>query len=394
MMARKEFNAMDELVEAAVETVNARLSADPNLLGLRHEWRKLYFPGVNSEQAAWRAKRRCSFPGCNATTVKSHVLQRTGPIKFISENNHVMAPNFDAKKGGGVRSVGWNDASVFPGFCGHHDTNLFKTFETRGGVATDEDLSLQVYRSYQRELLALKHGVEKQPELFKEICEINQNFLRTQILREIGLDNIMKFPHILKYKFSGGDWNSGEISEFFALRQETYKAVARIQHHMSEFIASPGASIKGVCVLGYDIPVSIPVAFSGVGLYYTGLVEDAKVLPVRRAHALFMICIPGVASTKIVVFGAGDEARELETFLNHKGVTLCCDSNKKRLALLDFVEQFMVGSTDHWFMRPSVWQALDEKTKGMLEGSMGEFQDSLMDQWMTPIFAKLRHELT
>jgi len=49
------------------------------------------------------------------------------------------------------KRVGINEASVFLGFCSHHDSQLFSVFERHPFTATEEQLHLLAYRSVCRE---------------------------------------------------------------------------------------------------------------------------------------------------------------------------------------------------------------------------------------------------
>jgi hypothetical protein len=82
----------------------------------------------------------CSHPDpvgdpCVGTIVKAHTVQRRGGLSQIAEDSHVltvkptmkglMADDGESQP----RLLGIGKASVFPGFCSHHDDSLFKAVE-------------------------------------------------------------------------------------------------------------------------------------------------------------------------------------------------------------------------------------------------------------------------
>lgn len=71
---------------------------------------------------AWNASRPCVVGGCDqASIVRSHSIQKAGPLESIAEDQHVLQPVFDGSEKLTMRSVGLNSASVFPGFCSRHE---------------------------------------------------------------------------------------------------------------------------------------------------------------------------------------------------------------------------------------------------------------------------------
>lgn len=99
----------------------------------------------------------CSSP------IGSHSISRSW-LEQIAENGHVgsLRLNVERAPHEAVRvvleSVGIKQASVFPGFCQDHDSQLFTPLECHPFAATPEQLHLLAYRSVCREACA-KHQV-------------------------------------------------------------------------------------------------------------------------------------------------------------------------------------------------------------------------------------------
>lgn len=101
----------------------------------------LPFGKVNAERAKYFATGPCQHPDASATTcssptsIKSHTIQRRGGLGSIAESGHVYSTKkafADLKKRSGqvdMERIGVGQASTFPGFCSHHDTELFRPVE-------------------------------------------------------------------------------------------------------------------------------------------------------------------------------------------------------------------------------------------------------------------------
>jgi len=75
--------------------------------------------------------RSCSSP----QSIQSHTVQRRGGLASVAENGHVYSIKsgfFEIEKNCGqvnMKKMGVAKASTFPGFCSHHDTELFRPVE-------------------------------------------------------------------------------------------------------------------------------------------------------------------------------------------------------------------------------------------------------------------------
>jgi hypothetical protein len=107
----------------------------------REKREPLPFGRVNAERAKYFVTGPCQHPDASATTcssptsIKSHTIQRRGGLGSIAEDGHVYSAKkafADLEKRGGqvdLEKIGVGQASTFPGFCNHHDTELFRPVE-------------------------------------------------------------------------------------------------------------------------------------------------------------------------------------------------------------------------------------------------------------------------
>lgn len=105
----------------------------------------------------------CSHPDagkatCSAEIVRAHTVQHRGGLSAISENGRVVsavtaAEDLYSNKGEYVpRVIGIKSASTFLGFCGHHDTTMFRPIETGPFSLSAETVFLLSFRALAYEL--------------------------------------------------------------------------------------------------------------------------------------------------------------------------------------------------------------------------------------------------
>lgn len=97
---------------------------------------------------------------CKGRVIASHTVSRSGSLGMIEKNGHVYsyAPSIQAfdQNDGRVAPVlrGWTKASTFPGFCSHHDKQLFAPLEDMPFTGSQHQCFLLAYRSFVWELYA------------------------------------------------------------------------------------------------------------------------------------------------------------------------------------------------------------------------------------------------
>ncbi|RTM05520.1 MAG: hypothetical protein EKK31_15275 [Hyphomicrobiales bacterium] len=93
---------------------------------------------------------------CAEGAISAHSVQNATSLGIITDDNHVYEMRMRIKNGApqcAFEKVGRNQASTFPGFCGRHDTEIFKPIDTKPLSLEDaEQLFLIAYRSVTREL--------------------------------------------------------------------------------------------------------------------------------------------------------------------------------------------------------------------------------------------------
>lgn len=99
-------------------------------------------------------------PRCSARPIRSHSIQRNGPLRMLAEDNHVMmfssdVSNFDEGPSVEAKLVGVKKATTFPGLCEHHDNEIFCDIESGEiDTLTSRQELLFAYRALLREVYA------------------------------------------------------------------------------------------------------------------------------------------------------------------------------------------------------------------------------------------------
>jgi hypothetical protein len=113
---------------------------------------------------------------CKCTPIRSHSLQKNGPLASIAENGHVIrvSPALRAQKiedRAFFERVGVRNASTFLGFCNQHDTEVFSEIETLDGMLPQRAPLLFAIRSFALEHRHKQTMVALQKETIRNLLE-------------------------------------------------------------------------------------------------------------------------------------------------------------------------------------------------------------------------------
>lgn len=86
---------------------------------------------------------------CSEKIIGAHSIQNNKILKQISDNGHVYMPYpKDDNPFAIITKWGRKEATVFSGFCGYHDNELFKPIENYEFNKSDEHIFLYTYRAF------------------------------------------------------------------------------------------------------------------------------------------------------------------------------------------------------------------------------------------------------
>lgn len=160
-----------------------------------------------------KAKQRCCFKDCDQEAIKfSHVLQKNGILRNISQNNHLhqfhISSFFDIEKRGRffMKKIGINEAFTFPGFCKYHDNKIFSPIENFE-INFEERITnvLFAYRAICQEIYRKEVSKNIYEELLTLKLDIKYFLIFTnQLNNEIyGIKNLSYFKSILESEIDG-----------------------------------------------------------------------------------------------------------------------------------------------------------------------------------------------
>ncbi|MFK3857204.1 hypothetical protein [Agrobacterium pusense] len=275
-----------------------------------------------------RAKKPapCMYRGCDRLSIaRSHTIQRSGPITGLLEGHHVLTP-VRTPRGYHLQKIGADDASTFPGFCSKHE-GIFSAFETTSTIATDHHVALQTFRTICREIRQQR----REERFFTSILEDRIGRLEA-IARKEDLQS--------KYKFESVSVQGGAYT---ILRDLIVKA-SRLAQGLEQlydlhFDAVDRQVQTGLCSIAIKSNVLVPVALSGVVEFFG---HD-------KVFTWVAGVIPQEEGSLLYVAGHPDDQVEIEEYLAKQ---------RSDLDLIDIIESWMVRHTDHWFIRPSVWNSI------------------------------------
>ncbi|EPW5277193.1 SEC-C domain-containing protein [Yersinia enterocolitica] len=113
---------------------------------------------------------------CSKRIINAHTVQKNGPLKrIINSENNVLCFSFDASQNYTVKSIGWNKASTFTGFCGHHDKEMFSIIEDSFFCDNEKQCFISGYRSFSMEYFK-KLSVLKSIPYMKDNADKGKSF--------------------------------------------------------------------------------------------------------------------------------------------------------------------------------------------------------------------------
>lgn len=167
-----------EAINEAIDYALDEYARDRQAILSEAERKAAVFRGRDRRLALWSRSRGCIFRGCKRPSVKSHSIQKNGPLLAVSRAGVVLAPQFDLTAGE-LRLVerGLRQASVFPGFCETHEA-MFRPFEEAKDLRDVEHIWLQTYRTICREVVRLETKVECARGLVSDYSSVEPTSLR------------------------------------------------------------------------------------------------------------------------------------------------------------------------------------------------------------------------
>ena len=336
---KKLESVLDEFMDVVAEDEHSFIGE----IGFR---KNLVFSSVSELQRYYRTPRLCIYPGCkNKSVAFSHTISKSTFLKFISERQHVLSPVLDfSQMKYIIKSVGINKASAFPGFCEEHE-NLFSDFEKDGIIKSNHHVYLQVFRTICREIVIKQIQIKSLSNQIEKLREVITNngikFINTRLGNEF----------IEKNKVNLSTLSFKNLSEGLAVAQNSKDELERLLKMLeSEFLPNATKEIenKGEFLAHYRIDINeySPICLSGLGNFS---INDNGTH--HNVHAVLNI-LPNPGKTFLSITVSLKHRKYLQDylalFLNHLN------------GPLNMMESWMGNGTDHWFIKPSEWEAIPQ----------------------------------
>jgi hypothetical protein len=288
----------------------------------------------------------CSFPStaedpCSATISRAHTIQRRGGLSLIADDHHVLTVKptmkmmLESEGKPEPRRIGTTAASVFPGFCGKHDTNLFKPIEGKTLILDEASAFLFAYRAiaYERfakeaqmRTLEIQRRMDQGHPFWKQVLIQNQmHLLQTGV--EIGMRDVEGWKVQFDERLVSGDHSD---FHFVAVRFDAVLPFVAASAFHAEFdlAGEPLQRLgRGDCAFEH-VSVNI-TAFAGETIFVMGWIGTSDGPAARFAHSFIEVA-----------------------------------DSAKATALL----QMMFVQSDNVFLRPSWWAVLPEDARKRFVG--------------------------
>ena len=302
---------------------------------------KTFFEREKLLNQRWEKSRKCSYPECNAKSIKrSHTISKSSSLKTIAENSFVLTPYFSYNKGEmQMLRVGIGEATTFPCLCVEHE-KLYESFENRGYFENTSEINLQIFRSILREKFRLETDLSNFKKALQNMDELIANELRKRVTCRFGKKASERIKKI-NTNFPQKEYIKDLIKEKIELLDE-----------INEFFYK-GFESK-VTSKSVHIDLVIPVCLSGMTTHgHNG-----------KEFVIIISVIPDSKGTLITV-----SYSKKATFSDKDFDFL----SEHPIATIKFIEDVMVKNSDQWFIKPSVWNSINP-----------ESQQKILNDVMTP----------
>lgn len=335
---------------------------------------KLLFDTVHFKRKKSKTKRRCFVKDCNCFTIKnSHSISKGLFLEKISENSSVLTPFFDYSTGKlSVKEISINEASTFPGFCEEHE-KLFHDFESPGKFDKDKHYNLQLFRNICREFyvqVSQKESIEYiRDEYF---TKRNEGFLFKYRSHPFGKLIMKNGISLASFNYSGRD-NIESLIKYQLDKSHLYTEEMRLFYEKGQMLIDNNDDFFTFCL---EFEEQIPVCLSGRANI---IIKEEKE---EKRICLFINVLPLDSNTIIFASTLNENERYLQYYFH--------SVLNDEISFINLVETWMVRGTDHWFIKPSVWWALDKEIQESILSDIHDLKYNIGTPYDKTIFKDLK----
>lgn len=331
----------DELrdVLRAYDNAVSDFERDHTVIFPSEQERKRLFHAVQERWLkAWSKPGPCMHPGCSSRSIpRSHTIPMSASLKEIAEQGHLVTPRF-GKNGIELVRIGIRDASTFPGFCDIHEAQ-FGTFESQKKMTTTDHFYLQAFRTICREIYTNRHYAQKLQSELDDYRKLRGAFIAARMNQVHSAKPI----DIKSVTFKNDPLEDQYVEHIKTSSQDLIELEQLYQAVLDALKTGAGNCVMFVA----NLDLKVPVCLSGIG------VLRYRTDSTTRRALCFLAVIPEATETKFIIGAERSHEAALTVYMNDESSTV----------MLARVESWMCHGSDHWFMTPSVWDAIPPARK-------------------------------
>ncbi|PGT97710.1 hypothetical protein [Bacillus cereus] len=362
-------------LESIINTILDKFNSDINtLVESETNFSSNYFAYNREGKRSWDGIQRCMYKGCKSSTITgSHTLQEAGPLKNIAENNYVYQPN-PYKGEVNMEKKPIRVASTFPGFCEKHE-DIFSPFEKKKEISEESHVRLQVFRTICRQIYLLKHSQKNSTEMQGKYNDIKRQYFKDR-LAEAGIVDDIK-NHVQTLMNRSIDLRLDFADSIKKLAESALTEAKSLYESIIKDIEENQSSRIYNYVFKLDI--SFPVALSGFGNFYAYKGSSTDYVP------LVLNVIPSKHDTILIISGPIRYKKSIKSYMDH--------STQNELFAICMIEQWMLHGTDHWFIKPSVWDNMEKTKRELILGEILDLNKDINSISPVSIFDDLKYSI-
>ncbi|HKG06779.1 MAG TPA: hypothetical protein VKB19_10000 [Pedobacter sp.] len=320
----------------------------------------------------------CFYPECDKRSIKnSHTIQESSSLKQTAESGHLISPTGRTEKDSWIGKIGYHKASVFPGFCTFHE-NIFQEFEAQKDFKDERQIGLQLFRTICREISVnqeVKRSLLKWLDVYVGFRnqKLDERFYSE--LAKLGLDKNSAGIISSSYKFDNGIVRY--LKKYLLSTRKYLRTLYRLKSAAFNDIKQ-GKEERFFChavVIDTEIPVCL-AGRGGIGVKYGAGVQKLN---------LIINVLPLQGKTYLVAGSFHKHKKHIEKYFERY--------IGSPFNLLTLVESWMLYGSDHWFLKPSVWEALDDIHRQKIFNELYRSQKNIVAFPEIMIFKGLRLEI-
>jgi len=288
---------------------------------------------------------------CKKKIIKAHTISKSRNLKIIAENGHVLTFKtnsiFKLLKNEGkfeVEKIGINNASIFKGFCSHHDKKLFSCLEDEDITFSPKQIFMIAYRSICNELFLKKAILNEYTFLLNNMRnKITLNFI--EILK----------TYIKGIKLSIDDLNRiKKIYDKILLEEKGYN---KINYYILKINKIPDVLVNGVWIPDKNFDGEKLIDLTDEKINFNSLNVSSIVIDNRKGAFIFA----WIDSEKLIT----------ENIYNFIKSFNKLDNKFKTNILLKFI----FGHFENVYFRPSWWNSLTQEQKKLIKKDINFIYD-------------------